>query len=303
MSTGDSDKTIFRPPNPGGDSTVIMPTPGGGRRNMPQPAEPPAAAGRMPAPGGQAHATGFQAQPVFHTSHGLNPLVNAASALITVFERIRYTPSHSDVDGLYQRLVNEIKTFEGQLRSQQVKPEIVLAARYSLCTVIDEAVLNTPWGAESNWPQRTLLSTFHNETGGGEKFFLLVDKLRASPMENLNILELFYLCLSLGYEGKYKYLPQGRDALEQVRDDLFSIIRNYRGEYERSLSPNWQGLGQVQNSLENYLPMWVVVTAAVAILLISYTGFQYGLHHTSAPVVKQLLDVERLHDKDHMDNG
>lgn len=290
MSSDDFDKTLFRQPDQS-DQTIVRPMPGGGRRaaspvtpQTPPPAQPP-----LTGQATQPSATLASVQP----AQGLNPLVDAASVLLTVFEKTRQSPSHSNVDGFYQVLVSEIQQFENRARLQGLKAEVLLAARYLLCTVLDEAVLNTPWGAESHWPQRTLLSTFHNETSGGEKFFLILDRLQASPMENLQALELVYLLLSLGFEGKYKFDPRGRDALEQIRQDLFTIIRTYRGNYERTLSAHWQGAGRVSNSLASYIPMWVVVVSVISILALTYTGFKYGLHQSSAPAAEELMEISK----------
>ncbi len=160
-----------------------------------------------------------------------------------------------------------------------------------MCTILDEAVLNTPWGAESAWTQRTLLSVFHNQTGGGEKFFIILDRMRESPAENLDFLEFMYICISLGYEGKYRVVTRGRDVLEQLRDDLFQIIRNHRGEYERSLSPRWEGLGKIRNTLASYIPMWVVASVIAGVMALSYSGFRYWLHKSTNHVAVQLVEI------------
>lgn len=297
MSTDKPDKTVFRQPSNRGDSTVARPMPGGrGSRGAPtispyipepaqqgyQQAAPPPAMQQQPL---DTHAAHFRA------THGLNPLVNAASVLIAVYEKTRHSVTHPDVSGLHQRLVNELKAFESRAQAQSIKPEIILSARYVLCTILDEAVMNTPWGAESAWTQRSLLSVFHNEAAGGEKFFMILDRMRQMPSENIDILELMYLCLSLGFEGKYRIIHRGKENLEQIREELFGLIRNYRGEYERALSPNWQGLGNVKKSLAQYVPMWVVASVIGGFMLLSYSGFRYWLYLSSAPVAKQLTDI------------
>ncbi len=293
MSTDNQDKTVFRKPAGAADRTVMRPQPGGGRNAAPPMNQAPVQGQTYnPAPAPQAASASFDTQAAyFRTGKGLNPLVNAASTLIAVFEKTHKSMSHPNVGGLHQRLVNEIKAFETKAKEQGIKPEVVLSARYILCTVLDEAVLNTPWGAESAWTQRTLLSMFHNETAGGEKFFLILDRMRDMPAENLTILEMIYIFLSLGYEGKYRVIHRGKDALEQIRDELFRIIRNYRGEYERSLSPSWQGLGRIKNSLAEYIPMWVIASVVGGVLLLSYSGFRYWLYQSSAPVAQQLTDI------------
>ncbi|HEY9052472.1 MAG TPA: type IVB secretion system protein IcmH/DotU [Gammaproteobacteria bacterium] len=294
MSSDDSDKTVFRQPSSDGDHTVLRPTPG--RRGGGTPSQQPPAYTSQPAQqaprAAPAHVDTEAAY--FRASHGLNPLVNTASTLIAVFEKTRHSLSHPDVAGLHQRLVNEIKNFEMRAKEQGIKPEVVLSARYALCTALDEAVLNTPWGSESAWTQRTLLSMFHNETAGGEKFYMILDRMRQTPAENLYILELFYILLSLGFEGKYRVIHRGRDMLEQIRDELFKIIRNYRGEYERELSPSWQGLGKIRNTLAQYIPMWVIASFIGAALFLSYSGFRVWLYQSSSPVAEQLAEISQI---------
>ncbi len=214
MSADDSDKTVFKPAISGNpEHTMMRPTPGGGGVPTPGAQRAP---GASPPPVAPAPAMPNEA---FKVARGLNPLINAAASLIAVFEKTRSSMTHSDIGGLHQRLVSEIRNFENKLREQGVAPEITLSARYVMCSVLDETVLNTPWGSESAWAQRTLLSVFHNETSGGEKFFLILDRMRQSPAENLHMIELMYVCLSLGFEGKYRLMARGRDAVEQIRDE------------------------------------------------------------------------------------
>ncbi|RKZ70437.1 MAG: DotU family type IV/VI secretion system protein [Gammaproteobacteria bacterium] len=299
MSSDDSDKTVFKQPSVDADRTVIRPMPGGRNTNVQQPpVQPPPQVHQPVVPPQHQQVQQQQAQAVagsssdyFSTYSGLNPLVNTASTLIAVFEKTRQALSHPDVGGLHQRLVREVKVFENKAKETNIKPEIILSARYAVCVALDEAVLNTPWGADSAWPQRTLLSVFHNETSGGEKFFLILDRMKQQPGENLYILELMYIFLSLGFEGKYRVVNRGRDKIEQIRDDLYSIIRRQRGEYERSLSPRWQGLGRSRKSLRQYIPLWVVASLVASVLFFSYSGFRIWLYDSSTPVAGQLDEI------------
>ncbi len=315
MSTNEFDKTVFKQPSVQQDRTVIRPTPGG--RGAPPPQAPQQPIPTPSQPAAQPYAPTYAPQPAvqqaaagstssyFSTTSGLNPLVNAASTLIAVFEKTRQSVSHPNVGGLHQRLVSEIKKFENAAKEIGIKAEIILSARYAVCVALDEAVLNTPWGSESAWPQRTLLSVYHNETAGGEKFFQILDRMKEQPAENLYILELMYIFLSLGFEGKYRVIHRGREQIELLRDNLFEIIRRQRGEYERALSPTWQGLGKTRNSLASYLPMWVVVSIIGVILFLSYSGFRFWLYESSSTVVSQLdeiADMRTIARQDSSDN-
>jgi type VI secretion system protein ImpK len=296
MSGNDSDKTVFKQPMPGGDRTGMRPTPGARGQATPGRDQPVADYANRQAPQPSRPVIPDVNAGQFTAGHSVNPVVNAAATLIAVFAKTRSTARHSDVGGLYQRLVNEIKSFESGLRDLNIKQEQLLSARYLMCSVLDEAVLNTPWGSESAWAQRTLLSVFHGETSGGEKSFLILDRLKQTPSENLDLIELFYICISLGFEGRYRVMNRGREGLDQIREELFSIIRRHRGEYERSLSPSWAGLGNMRNALTEYIPLWFLVALMLAILFFSYSGLRYWLYSTSTPVaeeISELLDADK----------
>ena len=298
-----SDKTVFQSNSGGGDFTVMKPMPGG--RSAPSGGEPfaqPNTSYQSAPPPAQPprvdHQISFQRE-----GQGLNPVVNAGTALLAVFRQTRGSASHKDIPGLHRRIVAEIKEFEARLRALELPQSSVISARYVMCAVLDESVLNTPWGSDSAWGQHTLLSVFHNETSGGEKFFLILKHLSATPAENRYVLELMYLCLSLGFEGKYRAQARGRDALEQLRDELFTLIRRYRGEYERNLADQWQGLGRSRKTLEEYIPMWLVGVVAVSVIFFSFSGFRWWLYELATPVEANYIELtepvyERIEEKE-----
>lgn len=220
-----------------------------------------------------------------------NLLVRLAATLLAVFERTQHAARHPDMSGLHRHLVGAIKQFEARANEQGIRRETVLSARYLLCSMLDEAVLNTPWGGQSPWGQRPLLSVFHNEAAGGHKSFLIIERMRQRPAENVDFIELSYLCLSLGFQGKYRLMPRGKNELKKVRDELFQIIRTHCDGPERALSPTWRGLGKTRSTLSEYVPMWVLVSSISAALFFSYSGLHYWLYQVSNPMVEELTEI------------
>ncbi|HMU66841.1 MAG TPA: type IVB secretion system protein IcmH/DotU, partial [Cellvibrionaceae bacterium] len=102
---------------------------------------------------------------------------------------------------------------------------------------------------------------------------------------------LFYLVLSLGFEGKYRLMPRGSEALEALRDDLYASIRAQRGDYERSLASAWQGLGRTRRTLSHYLPTWVAASVVAALVFFGYVGFKLWLNASSEPTLESLSRV------------
>ena len=275
MSAVATDDPFFDPSD--ANKTIIRPRPGGKR--APTPTAPP------PPPRESAPIT------IGLPNAGLNPLLTAAAPLLTVVTQLRNTLSHHDIDGLRNRLVEEVKQFETNARGEGISPEASMTARYVLCALIDETVLGTPWGSESIWSKQGLLITFHNETWGGEKFFLLLDRLVQDPTGNRNLLELMYICLTLGFEGRYRVLEGGYRRLDELREQLYRTLRHQYGEFEQDLSPHWQGIADKRNPLIRYVPLWVLAAVACALLLVMYIGFSFSLNRNSNPVLTALHNV------------
>lgn len=222
----------------------------------------------------------------------LNPLVAAASSLLSEVVRLKHSYEGEDLHALNQRLSGELKLFEHRALHDGAESSQVMAARYVLCTAIDEAVVTTPWGNESEWSQMSLLSSFHNETFGGEKFFQLLERLSRNPVKHLPMLELMYLCLSLGFEGKYRVMPRGMLELEAVRDSLYRQIRQLRGDVPREVSPHWQGLRDTRRRLVRIVPWWLVALFTMICLVTLYAGFAWVLGEQRDAVLQPYQPVD-----------
>ncbi|MCI0918906.1 type IVB secretion system protein IcmH/DotU [Pseudomonas stutzeri] len=222
----------------------------------------------------------------------LNPLVAAASSLLSEVVRLKHSYEGEDLHALNQRLSAELKLFEHRALHDSAESSQVMAARYVLCTAIDEAVVTTPWGNESEWSQMSLLSSFHNETFGGEKFFQLLERLSRNPVKHLPMLELMYLCLSLGFEGKYRVMPRGMLELEAVRDSLYRQIRQLRGDVPREVSPHWQGLRDTRRRLVRIVPWWLVALFTLICLGMLYAGFAWVLGEQRDTVLQPYQPVD-----------
>ncbi|TBW10166.1 DotU family type IV/VI secretion system protein [Azotobacter chroococcum] len=208
---------------------------------------------------------------------GLNPLAGAAAALLAEAVQLRHAGQAEDLHALNRRLGDELKLFEQRALQAGLENSEVMAARYVLCTLLDEAVVSTPWGNESEWSQMSLLSRFHNETFGGEKFFRLLERLGRNPVKHLALLELMYLCLALGFEGQYRVLPRGMLELEAIRDALYRQIRQLRGDVPREISPHWQGLEDGRRRLVRSVPGGLLALSTLLCLALLYGGFAWVL--------------------------
>ncbi|MGP1254689.1 MAG: type IVB secretion system protein IcmH/DotU [Kiloniellales bacterium] len=222
---------------------------------------------------------------------GVNPLVRSASTLLELSVRLRNRPTHPNVQQLHERCIAEVRSFESLAAASGVAQKQIEIARYALCATLDDVVLNTPWGGESLWAGRTLVNVFHRETFGGERFFDLLKEIQADPARNLDLLELMYLCLSLGFQGQLRLSPDGAGAHSQLRESLYTTIRRQRGTPPNELSPQWRGVAAAARRPGERIPLWMIGGATLLLLLLLFGGFYWIL---SRDLDRVLARIEAL---------
>jgi len=274
------------------DKTVLKPSPG--RRNqhagkVPSSAEVPRPQVDTVASQLEAALLGTQ-QLNLHSDK--NILVGCALPLLSLVTQLRNTASHGSVSELRIAVINEIKTFDIKARQAGCPAEQVQTARYALCVLIDEVVLNTPWGCNSIWNTQGMLITFHKEAWGGEKFFQVLNNIMPQPGTYLDLLELFYYCLSLGFEGKYKVEEQGQNKLYDVRENLYQVIERHKGDYEQDLSIHWRGITDHRNVLSRYIPLWVIAAIVSAVLATIFMTFFFFINQQAGPDIGEQYKIK-----------
>ncbi|AZF05133.1 type IVB secretion system protein IcmH/DotU [Pseudomonas sp. R5-89-07] len=217
----------------------------------------------------------------------LNPLMVAAWGILSEVVQLKGCSGRENLIAINDRLSSAVTQFETRALQAGIENTQVMSARYVLCSVIDEAVVTTAWGARSDWPKMSLLSRFHHETFGGEKVFQLLERLARDPLKHLAMLELLYLCLSLGFEGKYRVMARGGLQLEAVRDGLYRQIRHVRGNAP-SVSVLPAGQGRARRRRIRIIPARWVVAFTVCCLLAMYAGFAWMLERERASALQHL---------------
>ena len=221
---------------------------------------------------------------------GLNPLVNAASVLILEMVRLRGTRD-IDLESLRTKLEAEVRGFNAQAAALGISEAQVNAAQYLLCTALDESVTTSSIpGAEGEWQHKSLLSTFHKDTWGGEIFFDVLARTMEQPASRLYLLELIYLLLSLGFEGKFRMQDRGPLAIESLRDQLFRQIRLLRGEPSPDLSKKLTE-GALTKKIYAYIPAWLIAAVVIFCLSVTWWGFSHTLNGKAGPLLAKYASM------------
>ena len=249
---------------PDAEATIAIPTPGR-KRDAESPALPAA-----PAVAAAADASALG---------GINPLVAAANPVLAVVAQIRQTLKHPDPEGLRASLKQSIDAFEDTARGTGAAADSVAAAVTALRALVDESLASTPWGAA--W-----------KAAGGEAFFALLEKHAADPSANRELLEFFYVCLALGFEGRYRDAPEGRQALADLRGKLLEQLRPLRPARDGELSAHWRGVQAPARPPAGALGLWLAASAAALLLAGLYIGYSVSLGGLSDPVARELAQLK-----------
>jgi type VI secretion system protein ImpK len=109
---------------------------------------------------------------------------------------------------------------EGCLKKGLFPKEDYELARFAVCAWVDEAILSSPWNQKGHWQREQLQRLYYHTTDAGEEFF---DRLNALGFQQREIREVYYLCLALGFMGRYCH--KGDEyLLEQLRSSNLKLL-------------------------------------------------------------------------------
>jgi type VI secretion system protein ImpK len=143
--------------------------------------------------------------------------------------------------------------------------EDIKAARYALCSLIDETLLNSRWAFKTQWAERPLQLDHFGEHMAGERFFDLLERIRQKGRRKVDLLETFCMCLLLGFQGKYKM--GGSEELTRLTRALVEEVNGHRGG-NPSLSPHWKIPDEPADRPASGVPRWALVVCAASVLLV-----------------------------------
>jgi type VI secretion system protein ImpK len=217
-------------------------------------------------------------------------LVSLATPILEMVMRIRagqLVPS-TEMRQTVAAWLKELETRGAQLGYKE--PQLQ-NAKFALAAFVDETVLAGGFAVRNEWERFPLQLEYFQEQFAGVKFFERLDLLLKNAEQEADVLELYYLCLLLGFKGKYHIYLE--DQLPGVLQNVAEHLRRAGRLRESVLSPHWKMNDQPEPPQETKvptLPAWVkmVAAASLGIVALSYLIFQFLLT-SHANSVKQLL--------------
>jgi type VI secretion system protein ImpK len=225
-------------------------------------------------------------------STSINPLVAAAAYALSSVTGLKKTGANPNLETLHSTLLADLNTYQARAANLGAEGHLLKDASDVLCTFVDETVLRTEASQSSKWSTETMLNELHHKTSGGETFFETLTRYSVNPVKHLHLLELMYLCLALGFRGKYGIESEEKAELADIRDGLYRTIRHLRGDVPRELSPHWHGLTDKRRNLVRIVPWWLVVLFTLMCLAVMYSGFAWVLSEQRETVLEPYRQLD-----------
>jgi type VI secretion system protein ImpK len=135
-----------------------------------------------------------------------------AGDYITLVQLIQQAPPNAlpDAGSLRTQLLGLLDQISTGGHETDASQEELDEARFALTVWADEVILRSQWPGREQWQHESLQQQLFRTSRGGNEFYEHLAKLRP---EHSSAREIYFLVLSLGFEGQYALQPDQRTAV------------------------------------------------------------------------------------------
>lgn len=208
-------------------------------------------------------------------------LALALQEALTAIVRLRGERSDvTDPETFRQHFKQVLSVAHDEARGAGYSSEDVKLAVYAVVVMLDETALQSRQAAFGEWARQPLQEELFGGHVGGDVFFERIRELlgRADAERSVDVLEVYLLCLLLGFRGRY--MGGGEAERQHWIDSARQRIAQARGS-RSALCPMWAP--PTQERIRPPSDPWVlrlalVAAASVIVVLVLFLGFKVSLH-------------------------
>ena len=181
--------------------------------------------------------------------------------------------------------------FERKARALDIPGQDIHAAKYAFCASVDETILQSSFSIKDEWYTKPLQLTLFGDQLAGANFFERLDELRHEGANRIQALEVFHMCLLLGFQGKYLFEGQEKLGFLTSRlGDEIARIRNRRTGF----APFWAIPDRIAHSLKRDVPLWAMGALIALFGVLAYFVIQYFLGNDTHGLLAQYQNIVNI---------
>lgn len=202
---------------------------------------------------------------------------------------LRTTDELGDPSVLRDRIKDLLDQTERDALSTGRAPETIQTVKFAVVAFLDETILSSDWPHKDEWMNTPLQLELYDQYDAGEVFF---DRLRTfldDPQRYAEVLEVYYLCMALGFKGQYRIHEQEklREYVERAADVLAE-----QGDWEETgLAPRGLPREEAPSSSRRTVPTWVIGVAALALGVLIYAGMYFYISASAYDVASTIRQM------------
>ena len=185
------------------------------------------------------------------------------SDCFTLISQLRITNNFGAYDVFRQRIGDLLSKVERKAKAVSFDFDDIHKVLFALIAFIDETVIVSDWEHKQTWLSKPLQLEYFNRYDAGEEFFVNLDQLRQKPKQNWMVLEVYFLCMALGFKGKYQL--EGKEKLRKIIEDTYSELQQFSEISFDRISPHGQRKDEIINVVTKDIPLWIIGISVIAI--------------------------------------
>lgn len=234
---------------------------------------------------------GYFRSKLFATNSTSNVLLAAASPLLSLLERLCVSPTLPDIKQARKNIEHELYAFNSRLTNEEYSKDYISISHYLLYATIDELLGKSYLRLfKQNIDFKAFTPSSSDGVGPEIQFFKIVNILKEHPAQYLDLIELAYYCLIIGFEGHFHTEAIGRQTLDNLIDELHQLIKQNRVYNNHKL---FNETLTVNIKKQSFKPIIYLSTIFLLILSITYIGSNTLIEYKA----KNILHSTSQHDK------
>lgn len=212
-----------------------------------------------------------------------------AEILVTAVQLTHDSASVAGGD-LRQRLIGSLDRMVSDGRRLGIADADLAEARYALVAFIDEQIMRSDWSGRADWMARPLQLDLYRENTAGENFFVRLRSLLRAGDRPVAV-ELYYLCLVLGFQGAYRDggEPQALEKFTRAaRDQLRKALPD-----PNKVSPHAKPKGSTRSVKTSWGPLIVIAASSVLLIVLVLVGLGWSALSERDELIASFAEPQR----------
>lgn len=209
---------------------------------------------------------------MFEDSSAHRTLFQYYTSVLTAISTLAASRDYGDPEELASKMNTLLRSVKEDMLQNGKNIDWVSDSQYAVVAYIDETINKSQWQGKSAWQRNPLIARLELQPNPGVAFFEKLRDWMKSPHPPAELLEVFYVCLGLGFEGQYF---SQQEKLAEIKQDILNSLALdvHRASH---ISPNAARKAdeQVRPESDDFPWAWIC-SIALTFLLVVFTVLKW----------------------------